>query len=111
MNSLSCRVFHPFPAGRLFPTLVLFLTVLLWSPAARAAVVSWTNAAGGDWSLSGNWDTGQVPNATDSVQITLDGTYSVTVGANVKVQSLLVGAISGVQTVEASTCTLMVSGM
>ncbi len=34
------------------------------------ATITWTNPAGGPWSVAGNWDLGRVPNSTDTVIIT-----------------------------------------
>ena len=49
--------------------------------AAHAADVSWTNAAGGNWNTSANWNhgSGAVPGAGDSARLTQTASYTVTV--------------------------------
>ena len=47
----------------------------------------WTNHAGGDWSVAGNWSDG-VPNLTDAALIDASGTYTVTSSSDVSVSSL-----------------------
>lgn len=49
-----------------------------WQGAAPASVISWNNAAGGNWSNAMDWSPNQVPGALDDALITLDGTYTVT---------------------------------
>jgi hypothetical protein len=76
-----------------------FLGLSLLAPSvARAATVSWVNAAGGAWSQGSNWNTGTPPGQTDDVVITLTGTYTVTLDVDAKVASLTLGATSRTQT-------------
>lgn len=60
IRSLACCALSPVAA------------ILLFLPAshARAAIVSWTNIAGGNWSVAANWSTGTLPTAGDDVSIT-----------------------------------------
>lgn len=44
------------------------------------STISWTNAAGGSWSVGSNWSGGVVPTAADDVVIALPGTYAITTG-------------------------------
>jgi len=60
--------------------------------------VYWINPAGGLWSAPANWSTRRVPTATDHAIITLGGNYTVTVDKSDTVNSLTLGAGSGVQT-------------
>jgi hypothetical protein len=75
----------------------------------QAATVSWTNAAGGNWSNPSNWDAGRVPTAIDTVDITLEGDYNVTLDQSAAVQILRVGGTSGLQAFRIDTTTLTVS--
>ncbi len=70
--------------------------------------VFWTNASGGNWSDGANWSTGTPPAPTDTVFITLDGTYTVTLNTNTTVAFLTVGAGSGTQTLFQNTNTLTI---
>ena len=66
---------------------------------------SWTNTAGGSWSVGSNWSLGTPPGSSDNACITLSGTYTVTFGGSATVRSLQVGATSGTQTLQlGSTC-------
>jgi hypothetical protein len=67
---------------------------------------SWNNASGGSWNSSANWSCGYVPNSTDDVFITLDGTYTVTLDTSATVNSLTVGGASGMQTLSQNGNTL-----
>ena len=60
--------------------------------------VHWINAAGGSWSVGSNWSTGTPPTAEQTVFIDEPGTYTVTLNVNAAVNSLSLGATSGVQT-------------
>ena len=60
---------------------VLSALVPVWQGAAMASVISWNNAAGGNWSNALNWPPDQVPGALDDALITVAGTYTVTLDA------------------------------
>jgi hypothetical protein len=81
------------------------------SVRARAATVSWLNAASGNWSDTANWDTGTVPTAADDVVIAVDGTYTVTVDVDTTVASLSLGGATGVQTLLLASHTVELSGV
>jgi len=70
---------------------------------------SWTGGAGdGLWSSAGNWNLGRIPNTTDTVYITLDGTYTVIVDQTTTVYALEVGGTTGEQILSLSNETLTV---
>ncbi|HXY68736.1 MAG TPA: hypothetical protein VEH62_04765, partial [Gemmatimonadales bacterium] len=71
---------------------------------------AWTNAAGGNWSVATNWSKGTVPVATDSVTITVPGTYTVNVDVAATVARLTVGAASGTQTLSVAANALSTLG-
>src|SRR6267378_84553 len=81
-----------------FVPLAAFLTMGFGPSAAQAASFTWNNASGGNWDVPGNWAPPGVPGAGDEALITLDGTYTVTLNVNVSLDSLVVGAASGTQT-------------
>jgi hypothetical protein len=59
---------------------------------------TWTNPAGGAWTVGANWSTGSPPTAAQNACITLDGTYTVQlVSAAVTVRSLTFGGTTGTQ--------------
>ena len=80
-----------------FTTIALFLGALL---SARAATITWTNAAGGNWGTAANWNPNQVPGASDTALITSSGTYTVTLDSDVTLASLTLGGTSGTQTLD-----------
>jgi hypothetical protein len=93
------------------------LRVLSWLCAALllpaeilATTASWTNSSGGNWNVAGNWSTGQVPSSSDTVVITLSGTYTVTLNTNATVAALVIGGSTGVQTLLMSSKTLTING-
>ena len=45
---------------------------------SEAAIITWTNTSGGNWSVANNWSPNQVPTNTDTALITTPGTYTVT---------------------------------
>lgn len=50
--------------------------------------IRWINPAGGNWSTGSNWSTGAAPSAVSHVIIDLPGTYTITGGAGITVNSL-----------------------
>jgi len=83
---------------------------LLAPCVARAATVSWVNSKGGLWSQDSNWSTGVQPGHTDDVEITLTGTYTVTLDVDATVASLTLGAASRAQTLSLPSNTLTLKG-
>jgi hypothetical protein len=97
----------------LIPLIVAGMAGALGYPGTcKAADVSWTKAAGGNWNVATNWSTGTVPGPGDNVSITLPGTYTVTLNANASVASLTVGGDAGLQTlaIASSSYTLTLNG-
>jgi len=77
---------------------VLFLSLLVAHPA-RAVTRSFTNSAGGDWSVAANWSPNGVPTGIDVANITNSGTYTVTIASSsVAVSTYNLGGASGTQT-------------
>ena len=66
-------------------------------PSAPAAQKIWNNLAGGSWINASNWTPAGVPGVADSVFITNNGTYQVSLDANATVASLTLGGASGAQ--------------
>jgi len=77
---------------------------------AAAVTNSWTNASGGSWSVPTNWSQGRIPIATDTVAITLAGTYTVSMDTDVTASRLLLGGASGVQTITGQNRVVTVAG-
>ncbi len=63
-----------------------------------AGQISWNNVNGGNWNDPANWTPNAVPSASDTAYVTLDGSYTITVDANVNIERLELGASSGTQT-------------
>ena len=72
------------------------VTVTLGSGPVR----EWIAAGSGNWEDEANWSDNQVPGAGDVVVITAAGTYTVTLGGDVDVETLVLGAGSGTQTLD-----------
>jgi hypothetical protein len=105
-------------ARRFALSLTVSLATLLFSTAAAQAVVcdTWYGPGGnssaaksGEWGEKENWSLKKVPEASESVCITVPGTYTVSLkpffGANARVdvgsaESLTLGAGSGSQTLK-----------
>jgi hypothetical protein len=59
---------------------------------------TWTNTAGGAWTVGANWSTGSPPTTVQNACITLDGTYTVQLlSSAVTVHSLTFGGTTGTQ--------------
>jgi len=78
-------------------SMVCALFVLVTGQSA-ATLITWTNTAGGTWSTAANWNPNQVPLASDDVLIISNGTYSVAVDTAVTINTLVLGATNGNQT-------------
>jgi hypothetical protein len=79
------------------------------APNGLATSYSWTNTAGGNWSVASNWNPSGTPGSGDSAFITNGGTYTVTLDTNVTVSNLTLGATSGAQTITNSLNSLTVT--
>lgn len=77
---------------------ILTTFTLLYLDTSPASDIFWTNIAGGAWSSAPNWSPNQVPTTNDTVWITNNGTYSVTISANAGATNLTLGGTSGTQT-------------
>ncbi|HKS05042.1 MAG TPA: hypothetical protein VJR92_01915 [Gemmatimonadaceae bacterium] len=82
-------------------------TLIASSPGLTSAIsgsfnvslsaIIWTNASGGAWETPSNWNLNRVPQAGDSVVITLAGDYTVTLGSGPTVSYVTLGAAPGTQ--------------
>ena len=84
--------------------------VLMSVGVSHGAAISWTNASNGNWSDPANWSSNTVPDTSDTVSITLDGTYTVTLDVDATVTRIKVGASSGTQTLTATGRTFTFNG-
>ena len=104
---------HP-PTSRIGPACVYsirslnfaFAALVLTLASSRAATITWTNTAGGNWNDAANWNPNQVPGASDDALITSDGIYTVTLDVSASIASLTLGGASGKQTLNNSGNTL-----
>jgi hypothetical protein len=98
------QVFHAsLPAHGTVAVVSFTFTAVAKSPARSRF---WTASNGGNWSDPANWSGGIPPGSADTVFITLDGTYTVTVDVSDTIAFLDVGGGLGVQTVTVSSRTL-----
>jgi len=65
---------------------------------APAATRTWVDTGGGLWNDSANWSGGVIPDSTDDVFISANGTYTVTVEQTAQFASLTLGGGTGTQT-------------
>jgi Flp pilus assembly protein TadG len=91
---------NPIKTHRIFASLLAWLLAFA---SARAADITWTNTAGGNWNAAANWSPNQVPGSNDHALTTADGTYTVTVNTAVTIAQLTLGATSGTQTLANNT--------
>ncbi len=77
----------------------LLAILLVDGETSSALTTNWTNASGGSWHTPGNWSNG-VPTTADTANITLAGTYTVSITSAATVEVLRLGAVSGVQTLD-----------
>ncbi len=64
---------------------------------AQAIAFQWINVGGGNWSDPASWDLGAVPGSGSTVNIDLDGTYTVALDVAAAVDVLNLGAATGTQ--------------
>ncbi len=57
----------------------------------------WVSAKSGDWNEATNWSTGVVPEDDDTVAITLEGNYTVTITSDITISHITLGATTGTQ--------------
>src|ERR1017187_5127731 len=90
----------------------IVLALLAIASVTHATTITWTNTAGGNWSVAANWSPNQVPGSSDTAILTNDGTYTVTMDVGPNIAGLVVGAPTGVntQTLFASGQTLTLNG-
>jgi fibronectin-binding autotransporter adhesin len=94
---------------------VTFAVALVLSNRALAQTPAhWTNAAGGNWNVPGNWGGGVVPNngfplATDTYSAFIDaaGTYTVTLNSPIGITNLTMNDASATLQVTGSTLTIV----
>src|SRR5439155_5264436 len=77
---------------------IAIAALMLTLASARAATITWTNTAGGNWNDAANWNPNQVPGASDDALITSSGDYAVTLDVDVLLNSLMLGGTGGTQT-------------
>jgi hypothetical protein len=98
----------PTPTHRLLQHLPALLLCLV--PGGQAATIAWTNVAGGSWTTPANWSPNQVPADGDTVLITANGTYTVTLNASPTLAALALGASAGTQTLAVNGQSLTLAG-
>ena len=82
----------------------IFLVFFAFAFSVNAAVRTWTNTFGGNWFAPVNWSPNGVPGSLDTVNITIDGTYTVSIPTgSVAVASINLGGASGTQTLSLDT--------
>ncbi len=93
---LRLRVVHPLA---IVLALLLALPQATHAEEAPLATVTWDGGGDGtSWNDPLNWDTDTVPLAGDDVVITLDATFTVDLDINATVNTLTLGAVSGLNT-------------
>ena len=78
--------------------------------ATASTAVMWLNATDGNWSDGTNWSTGSPPTGSDAAMISVDGTYTVTIDADVNVESITLGGGGTGPTVSANARTITATG-
>lgn len=88
----------------------ILISLLVAALNARADLINWTNTAGGNWNVPANWNPNRVPSTNDTAVITSAGTYTVTLNTDPVIGGLIVGGITGTQTLATSGNTLTLNG-
>ena len=88
----------------------LFLSVLICFSSGEVLAVSWDAPISGNWNEPTNWTGGEIPGPSDHVEITVEGTYTVTLDVDATIAGLTLGASDGSQTLAATGHTLTING-
>ena len=96
----------------LMPIRILLICVLMAFSVTRglAATINWTNLNGGLWNVAENWIPQQVPGVADTVSITANGTYTVTVDVGFVIAGLTLGGSTGKQTLAVPSQSVSITG-
>ena len=86
-----------------------FLLSLVLSLAAHAATKTWNNASGGSWTNASNWTPAGAPGNGDTANLTLAGTYTVSLDGNATLAALTVGGAGATVTLTNTAATLVVT--
>jgi len=100
-------------SSQLKTILHLGIVVAISAFASRNALAvdrTWNKQVGGNFHTAANWTPAGVPGAADKAIITLAGTYTVSLSANVTCASLVVGGSSGSQTLDIGSYDVVVNG-
>ena len=99
------------PSGILKKLLLTGFFLLLVMPKLLfGQAISWTGDGDGvSWNNAANWNENRVPGAEDDVLITLNGTYTVEQTGNVNVNSIILGAEEGTQTLRKTANSFSIS--
>jgi type IV secretory pathway protease TraF len=73
-------------------------TSAVFDVLAPAGQAYWINASGGNWNDPANWLAGSIPVSTDTVFITIAGTYTVTLDQATTVEGLRIGGAGATPT-------------
>jgi hypothetical protein len=75
------------------------------------ATIAWANPSGGNWSTPANWNLNRVPEPSDIVDISIAGTFTVTLDVSPTVAGLEIGTgATGTKTLQVSNRTLTLNG-
>lgn len=78
----------------------------------QATVIAWVEAGGGAWGDPGNWSLGRTPIQGDTVEITLEGGYTVTLETDeADMDQLRLGGETGTPTLALTDAGLSVTGV
>jgi hypothetical protein len=80
-----------------------------FTATGTAGTCNW-NIGDGLWSDTTKWSCGRVPVATDTVNITTGGTYTITLDVNGVMAAMNLGAATGTQTLSSSGTNLTLNG-
>jgi PKD-like domain/SprB repeat len=83
--------------------------LILLSFNSKAGNVNWLAAVPGNWNDGTKWSGGIAPGLNDTAIIDIPGTYTVTLNTNASISKLILGGISGKQTIS-STGTILTIG-